>query len=188
MRQQWRILWLLKECSDSDECCGYDDTYHFEKCCDSCERRFIWYHKKNSETRKKQTKQREKEQERTIARLEEELDETENSHLKGERAHSLRGKSKWYNEGEKNTNSLEKRYYRQSTINQLKINEDAFAISDEDILTESASLYKNLYQCKGKTDTLLDTSVFFDGENDTSDPLRVIKTKPATDYSHQKSV
>ena len=64
--------------------------------------------------------------------------------------------------------SLEKRHYRQSTINQLKISDDAFAISDKDILTESASFYKNLYQSKGNTGTSIEASVFFDGENDTS--------------------
>ena len=54
----------------------------------------------------------------------------------------LRSKSQWYNEGEKNSKyflNLEKRYCRQNTITQLKIN---------DILHECEDFYKNLYSSK----------------------------------------
>ena len=41
----------------------------------------------------------------------------------------LRSKTKWYNEGEKNTKyflNLEKRHYKQGTISQIKINDSEF--------------------------------------------------------------
>ena len=82
----------------------------------------------------------------------------------------MRSKTKWYNEGEKNTKyflNLEKRDYKQSTVSQIKISDNAFVTSDKDILTECASFYKNLYESRGTADHLLDKSVFFDDENDT---------------------
>ena len=63
----------------------------------------------------------------------------------------LRSQSRWYNEGEKNTKyflNLEKRHYKQGTINQLRINNDNFITKDNDILKECLSFYKNLYTTK----------------------------------------
>ena len=84
----------------------------------------------------------------------------------------LRFKTKWYNEGEKNTKyflNLEKRHYKQSTIGEIKIGDNTFVTSDGHILNECASFYKNcLYESKSTTGNLLDTSVFFSGENSTA--------------------
>jgi len=46
----------------------------------------------------------------------------------------LRSKSRWYNEGEKNTKyflNLEKRHCKQGTISQLKINDEDLVHTDE---------------------------------------------------------
>ena len=56
---------------------------------------------------------------------------------------SIRSRSQWYNEGEKNSAyflSLEKRHCKQGTISQLKIND-----------TECTAFYKNLYMSKNPT-------------------------------------
>ena len=48
----------------------------------------------------------------------------------------LRSKSKWYNEGEKNTKyflSLEKRHFKQGTISQLKLDDNTLVTSDKEI-------------------------------------------------------
>ena len=71
----------------------------------------------------------------------------------------LRSKSRWYNEGEKNTKyflNLEKRHFKQGTISQLKLSDGVFVISDKDILSECESFYKDLYASK------IDNSVNFD--------------------------
>ena len=63
----------------------------------------------------------------------------------------LRSKSKWYNEGEKNTKyflSLEKRHFKQGTISQLKLDDNTIVPSDKEILSECESFYKNLYASK----------------------------------------
>ena len=52
----------------------------------------------------------------------------------------LRSKSRWYNEGEKNTKyflNLEKRHCKQGTISQLKIN-------DEDLVHTDKEIYMNV--------------------------------------------
>ena len=54
----------------------------------------------------------------------------------------LRSKSKWYNEGEKNTKyflSLEKRHFKQGTISQLKLDDNTLVTSDKEILSECES-------------------------------------------------
>ena len=59
----------------------------------------------------------------------------------------LRSKSRWYNEGEKNTKyflNLEKWHCKQGTITQLKINDNKFVQSDREILHECETFYKNL--------------------------------------------
>ena len=82
----------------------------------------------------------------------------------------LRSRTRWHNEGEKNTKyflSLEKRHHKQSTISRLKKNENEFAISDKEILTECEAFYKDLYSSKIQAGSIpLDTDHFFQ-ENDT---------------------
>ena len=131
--------------------------------------------------RKKQTKQHEMELEQSIAKLEEKLMESQTSHLEDEidkqeleyekiieyrtKSAILRSKAKWYNEGEKNTKyflSLEKRHFKESTISHIKVSDNAFINSDGDILCESTSFYKNLYESKATVTNFLDTSAFFD--------------------------
>ena len=88
--------------------------------------------------------------------LKEELEKTIEYRTKGA---ILRSKSRWYNEGEKNTKyflNLEKRHFKQGTINQLKLSDRVFVISDKDILSECESFYKDLYASK------IDNSVNFD--------------------------
>ena len=103
-----------------------------------------------SKIKTKQTKQRELSVEQTIAKLQEELDnintdDTLPSHLEEKLNESrleldkiiefrtkgaiLRSKTRWYNEGEKNTKyflNLEKRHYKQGTISQIKLNDRDF--------------------------------------------------------------
>ena len=60
-------------------------------------------------------------------------------------------KSRWYNEGEKNTKyflNLEKRHCKQGTITQLKVNDKDLIQSDREILHECETFYKNLYSSK----------------------------------------
>ena len=80
----------------------------------------------------------------------------------------LRSKSRWYNEGEKNTKyflNLEKRHFKQGTISQLKLSDGVFVISDKDILSECESFnYKDLYASKIDNSVNLD---FFQQANDT---------------------
>ena len=60
----------------------------------------------------------------------------------------LRSRTRWYNEGEKNTKyflNLEKRHYRQGTINRLKKSEnDLAATSGKEIVHECESFFKDL--------------------------------------------
>ena len=60
----------------------------------------------------------------------------------------IRSKSRWYNEGEKNSRyclNLEKRHFKQGTISQIKINDNEFITTDKANLSECVSFYKNLY-------------------------------------------
>ena len=115
------------------------------------------------------TKKREIQLERDIAALEKLLDAancTDPLHdiaaeririLKGElekileyrtKGAIIRSKSRWYNEGEKNSRNflnLEKRHFKQVTTSQLKINDTDFVTTDKAILSECGSFYKNLY-------------------------------------------
>ena len=140
-----------------------------------------------SKSKTKQAKQRETFLEQTIARLEADLDnknsdEMHSLHLEEQLNESrlelekiieirtkgaiLRSKTKWYNEGEKNTKyflNLEKRHYKQGTISQIKINDSEFVTSDKKILTECVAFYKNLYSSKGNTYDQDGTTVFFEG-------------------------
>ena len=74
----------------------------------------------------------------------------------------LRSKSRWYNEGEKNTKyflNLEKRHCKQATITQLKVSEDDSISTDKEILLEGENFYKNLYT--SKVDTNKNADAFF---------------------------
>ena len=60
----------------------------------------------------------------------------------------LRSRTRWHNEGQKNTKyflNLEKRHYKQGTISR-------FATTDKEILYECESFLKDLYSSKMKTD------------------------------------
>ena len=60
----------------------------------------------------------------------------------------IRSKTRWYNEGEKNTKyflTIEKRHFKQGTISQLKTNDNDFITTDKEILTECKSFYEQLY-------------------------------------------
>ena len=144
-----------------------------------------------SKIKKKQTKQWQAALEQTIARLEKEIDHRKNSDLqnlpleeqlnekKGEleriietrtKGAILRSKTRWHNEGEKNTKyflNFEKRHYNQGIISQTKVKENNFVTSDKEILTECVSFYKNLYSSKIVPHNIQDTSTFFRQENDT---------------------
>ena len=77
----------------------------------------------------------------------------------------LRSRTRWYNEGEKNTKyflNLEKRHYRQGTISRLKKS----ATTDKEILHECESFFKDLYSSKMRTDSSLPETDFFFSEND----------------------
>jgi len=66
----------------------------------------------------------------------------------------LRSKSRWYNEGERNTKyflNLEKRHCKQATITQFKVSEDDFISTDKETLLECEIFYKNLYTSKVHT-------------------------------------
>lgn len=113
-----------------------------------------------SKIRTKQAKQRERQVEQAISRLQEELDnrnlgDTLFPHLEQQLNESrlelekiiefrtkgavLRSKTRCYNEGEKNTKyflNLEKRHYREGKITQIKLNGREFVTLDETILTE----------------------------------------------------
>ena len=77
----------------------------------------------------------------------------------------LRSRTRWHNEGEKNTKyflNLEKRHYRQGTINRLKKSENDFATTDKEILHECEYFFKDLYSSKMKTDSIpAETDKFF---------------------------
>lgn len=133
--------------------------------------------------------------EQTIARLQKELDnkttgDTLFSHLEEQLNDSrrelekiiefrtkgavLRSKTRWYNEGEKNTKyflNLEKRHFKQGTISQIKTNDHEFVTSDKKILTECVSFYKDLYSSKGMT---------YEQNDDTFFPEREEKHYPGT--------
>ena len=79
-------------------------------------------------------------------------------------------RTRWHNEGEKNTKyflNLEKRHYRQGTISRLKKSENDFATTDKEILQECESFFKDLYSSKLKTDSILPETDSSFSENDT---------------------
>ena len=60
----------------------------------------------------------------------------------------VRSKSRWYNEGEKNTKyflNLEKRHCKRGTVTQIKINEKDFVATDKEILElQCVTFYQSL--------------------------------------------
>ena len=69
----------------------------------------------------------------------------------------LRSKSRWYNEGEKNTKyflNLEKRHCKQATISQLRTNDQKCIFTDKEILSECKTFYKDLYTSKAGEDDI----------------------------------
>ena len=65
----------------------------------------------------------------------------------------IRSKTRWYNEGEKNTKyflGLERRHYNSKTIRNLKIDENTILNSDHEILNEATRFYQELYTSKTK--------------------------------------
>ena len=60
----------------------------------------------------------------------------------------IRSRTRWYNEGEKNTKfffGLEKRHFNSKTIRNLKINNSTTVNTDEEILKEARLFYQTLY-------------------------------------------
>ena len=145
-----------------------------------------------SKIKTKQAKQREIYVEQTIARLQEELENrntdcTLSSHLEEQLNESrlelekiiefhtkgavLRSKTRWYNEGEKNTIffvNLQKRHCKQETISQINLNDREFVTSDENILTECVSFYRNLYSSKRMTYDQNVTTFFPEREDESA--------------------
>ena len=139
-------------------------------------------------SKKAATQKREYQLEREIAALEKILDTTDCTallyHIAAEKIDILKGelekileyrtkgaiirsKSRWYNEGEKNSRyflNLEKRHFKQGTISQIKINDNEFITTDKAILSECVSFYKNLYSSKKRD---CNHSIFFPQANDT---------------------
>ena len=60
----------------------------------------------------------------------------------------IRSRTRWYNEGEKNTKyffGLEKRHYNSKTIRNLKIDNNTVLNTDQEILNEARRFYQTLY-------------------------------------------
>ena len=82
----------------------------------------------------------------------------------------VRSRSRWYNEGEKNTKyflNLEKRHFREGTISRLKKNEEEFVTADKSILHECKVFYEDLFSSKIETEYLTPETNSFFLENDT---------------------
>ena len=80
----------------------------------------------------------------------------------------VRSKSRWYNEGEKNTKyflTLEKRLFKQGTISQLKTKDTDFITSDKEILAECKSFYQQLYT--SRKNVRYSSAAFFQPDNGT---------------------
>ena len=76
----------------------------------------------------------------------------------------LRSKCRWYNEGENNTKyflNLEKGYYKNGVISQLKVDDDKFVKSDKDILNACESFYKIIYSSSFQRGDCKETQNFF---------------------------
>ena len=132
---------------------------------------------------------KEEELEKSIAMLEKQIDnsninKSNSNHIK-EKIRSLkdeweqiiehrtrgaivRSKSRWYNEGEKNTKyflTLEKRHFKQGTISQLKTKDTDLITSDKEILAECKSFYQQLYT--SRKNVRYSSAAFFQPDNGT---------------------
>ena len=81
----------------------------------------------------------------------------------------MRSKIRWYNEGEKNAKyflNLEKRHFKQGTINGLKAKDGAHVSSDKEILKQCEIFYNSLYRSKIDNDeNPLNNRIIFEDEN-----------------------
>ena len=82
----------------------------------------------------------------------------------------LGSRSRWYNEGEKNTKyflSLEKRHYNQKTIKHLQLANNRIIHTDEAILKEAKSFYQKLHSSTvtQKSDLHVYDDLFFPENN-----------------------
>lgn len=92
----------------------------------------------------------------------------------------LRSRTRWHNEGEKNTKyflNLEKRHYRQGTIIRLKKSENDFATTDKEILHECEPFFKDLYSSKMKTDSILPEANYFFSQRTTPFYIKQRRTR-----------
>ena len=80
----------------------------------------------------------------------------------------LRSKSRWHNEGEKNTKyflNLEKRHFNKKTIKHLTLANDNVVNTDSEILEEAKSFYQNLYSSANTQPDTKEENMFFpDGD------------------------
>ena len=80
----------------------------------------------------------------------------------------IRSKSRWYNEGEKNTKyflNLEKRHFNKKTIKNLQLANNSIIKTDSEILKEAESFYRQLYStCSPQVDDTY-ANIFFPEEN-----------------------
>ena len=76
----------------------------------------------------------------------------------------IRSKSRWYNEGEKNTKyflNLEKRHFNKKTIKSLQLADNSIIKTDSEILNEAESFYRQLYSsCSPQVDDTY-ANIFF---------------------------
>ena len=76
----------------------------------------------------------------------------------------IRSKSRWYNEGEKNTKyflNLEKRYFNKKTIKNLQRADNSIIKKDTEILKEAKSFYQTLYSSCNPQVNATDEDIFF---------------------------
>ena len=82
----------------------------------------------------------------------------------------LRLKTRWYNEGEKNSKyflNLEKRHYNKGAINCLKTDEGKSLASDKEVLNECECFFRDLYKSNLNTESIPEKGPLFNKDNDT---------------------
>ena len=83
----------------------------------------------------------------------------------------LRSKSRWHEEGERNTKyffCLEKRNHDNKTITKIKVGEDSYTEYQFEILEEQKNFYESLYRSSNINSKNFGTSPFFNPENVTT--------------------
>ena len=83
----------------------------------------------------------------------------------------LRSKSRWHEEGERNTKyffSLEKRNHDNKTITKIKVGEDSYIEDQFEILEEQKNFYESLYRSSNINSKHFGNSPFFSPENVTT--------------------